>query len=70
MAAMSPPGRRYGYVGPPELREAVVAGTEGQVIRRTAALDAWTAVAGQGRREDGHLRRRAGRSAAAGTPAQ
>ncbi|MFJ4646566.1 hypothetical protein ACIP6Q_23895 [Streptomyces bobili] len=44
---MSPPGRRYGYVGPPELRQAVVAGTEGQVIRRAADLDAWTAAAGQ-----------------------
>ncbi|MGW7128097.1 hypothetical protein ACWGIA_07180 [Streptomyces bobili] len=47
VSAVSPPGRRYGYVGPPELRQAVVAGTEGQVIRRAADLDAWTAAAGQ-----------------------
>ncbi|MGX1268193.1 hypothetical protein [Streptomyces phaeoluteigriseus] len=40
---MSTPGRRYGYVGPPELRQAVVPGTEGQVIRRAADLDAWLA---------------------------
>ncbi|MEU0112720.1 hypothetical protein ABZ137_03080 [Streptomyces bobili] len=42
-AAVSPPGRPYGYVGPPEPRQAVVAGTEGEMIRRAAALDAWTA---------------------------
>ncbi|GKQ39326.1 hypothetical protein [Streptomyces sp. A012304] len=43
---MSPTGRLYRYVGPEELRRAVVPGTGGTVIRRAADLDAWAAEQG------------------------
>lgn len=36
---MTPPGRRYSYVGPPELRRAVVDGCGGRVVRSAADLD-------------------------------
>jgi hypothetical protein len=43
VAAVTAPGRRYGYVGPREIRQAVVPGTEGRVIHGAADLDACTA---------------------------
>ncbi|OQR64085.1 hypothetical protein B6E66_10980 [Streptomyces maremycinicus] len=40
-AAATPPGRRYGYVGPEDVRRAVLPGAGGRVIHRAADLDAY-----------------------------
>ncbi|WP_443041023.1 hypothetical protein [Streptomyces sp. B21-102] len=53
MAAVTAPGRRYSYVGPPELRRAVVDGCGGRVVRSAADLDGGTGRDGGSAAEDG-----------------
>ncbi|MFF3937197.1 hypothetical protein [Streptomyces phaeofaciens] len=44
---MSVPGRRYGYVGPQDIRRAVTPGAGGRVIRAAADLDAYATRDGE-----------------------
>jgi hypothetical protein len=41
VAAVTAPGRRYAYAGPPDLLRAVARGSGGRVVRSAADLDDW-----------------------------
>ncbi|WP_373463531.1 hypothetical protein [Streptomyces sp. B4I13] len=53
MAPVTAPGRRYAYVGPPDLRRTVVDGAGGRVIRSATDLDGAAGGNGGAAADDG-----------------